>query len=102
MRCPAGWAIVCIRGTVILASNQQTLQEQRYTWTHADEAEAPYAISQVDDGFNNITKFLNSSRGSGKQPNVAIEWICDGLLGIVRALVDIDDITELLVDYEVL
>ena len=98
-RCPANHVLTIIRGEVILATKHQTLTEQKYTWTMKPEKDCKYAFSQAGNFFN-ITKYLNSSQGTNKPANVRIEWLFDGLLGLVCANFDIpNDNTELIVDY---
>ena len=101
-KCPANHVITSIRGDVILATKQQTLHEQRYTWTMEDETTCKYAISQAG-GYHNVTKFINSAQGTGKAANVRIEWMYNGLLGLLYTNINIDkDSTELLLDYTLL
>ncbi len=67
-----------------------------------DETTCKYAISQAGD-YHNVTKFINSAQGTGKAANVRIEWMYDGLLGLLYTNINIDnDSTELLLDYTLL
>lgn len=58
-----------------------------------------YVISQHVQATSNITKFINSTHGTGMAANVEIVWECEGRVARVKAIQQLVPGDELVFDY---
>lgn len=78
-------------------SNQQTSHERKYSYELLGRFE-DVSVQMTDDNKSNIVKYINSAKGTKREPNVVILQH-EGTLLMVYAQKDIKKGDELLADY---
>lgn len=79
-----GAYILSIRGRLLVRGSAHTGNETDFSWC-PKSGTGLFVICQSHKGSSNMTRYIRSYHGTGKQPNVDVAWFCRDMFGVIYA-----------------